>query len=103
MFGPVDGDFRSGVLRVKHPLVDLDLHWDTFALIVPAPRAHRDDHAFLRLLLRSVRENNTTTCLFFARLWANQDAIAQRCHLRCCERSHALTLHHGDTWCLATR
>src|SRR5687768_13559928 len=92
----VDRDFGAAVLPVKDLVADLEVHRDSLALL-EAAGADGDDLALLRLLLRGVRDIETTAHLLGLFQCLDDDAISQRADLR---RSGALCGHRVHPSCV---
>src|SRR5713226_4413975 len=65
----VDLDFVAGVLRVEHPVADLELHWHLGAVLQDSPRPYRLYDAFLGLVLGGVWDDDPTFCFLFFVNW----------------------------------
>src|SRR5690606_25433038 len=62
---PVDLEGLAAVRPEDHTVLLFDLHGSTIAVLEQAPAPDRHDDAFLRLLLRGVRQHDATGGLLF--------------------------------------
>src|SRR5512147_1989528 len=89
----VDLDFRAGPLAEQHPVAGLDVERNDLAVLVAPARADGNHLAFLRLLLRGVRNDDAAFGLVFLLDALDDHAVVQRPKLHRCSSLRNLEYH----------
>src|SRR6266511_4393282 len=89
----VDLDLRAGPLAEQHPVAGLDVERNDLAVLVAPARADGDHLAFLRLLLRGVRNDDAAFGLLFLLDALDDHAVVQRPKLHRCSSLRNLEYH----------